>query len=148
MNRQVLRVLVSVFLGFLVIQNCFASSITLNPKVHVPKQYQGKDGSQRLPNGQSVLDGYKTAYREFWLNCITVKSIDLSLRCPMTCSGTSPVTWVCADGSENALEQVEGLLKNFPKKQVASYLGAYSSNADFVKEFRNTRFQGEAEWEK
>ena len=123
--------------------SCEASCQVLDPAVRVPKQYVSSREADRLPNGSLMVDGYTTTYREFWLNCVMVKSRDVSRQCPWLCSGTPAVAAACADGAANATSQIAGMLRRFPRKRVLACLRAYSTQPGVVAAFRNTRFHGD-----
>lgn len=102
-------------------------------KVHVPKQFQLDPPGWVDPNGQPERVRYAIAYQAFWWNCVSVKAIDLSANCPGGCSGTPGATWGCSDGSMDAYNRIEDLLKQFPPKQVQAYLKSIASTKEAQK---------------
>ena len=96
-------------------------------RVKVPDEIRN---SKFAPNGDPETVCYTKAYEAFWWNCVMVRAKDLNARCPFVCSGTPAATSGCAEGANNAGEQIGGLLKQFSAQKVQTYLKQLGSKPD------------------
>jgi hypothetical protein len=96
-------------------------------RVVVPDEFRN---SKFAPNGDPEPVRYTKAYEAFWWNCVMVKGEDLNARCPFVCSGTPAATSGCAEGANNAGEQIGALLKQFSAQRVQAYLKQLGSKPD------------------
>ena len=100
---------------------------TLRCAVKVPQQYQVS--SRETPNGESESVRYTVAYEAYWWNCVAVRAKDLAGRCPFVANGTPGASAGAADGAMNADDQIDGLLKKYPRQTVRVYLRSLADQA-------------------
>jgi hypothetical protein len=104
-----------------------ASDPKMTLRVVVPDEFKY---SKLAPSADSESVRYTEAYEAFWWNCVMVRGKDLNARCPFVCSGTPAVASGCAEGANNADEQIRALLKQFPAQRVQTYLKQIGSKSD------------------
>ena len=91
-------------------------------RINVPGEFRQDPPGWVPPNGEPERVRYSKAYEAFWWNCAILKSQDLDVRCPDSCSGTPAATFGCADGGTDASNAIGALVREHGKDRAKRLL--------------------------